>query len=128
MMDGNRSIGKFLRCLFGVLLTSASLAGAQQATAYKQTNIISDGVVPALVTDPNFVDPWGVSIGQAFWINTNVTGFSYVSDASGNIQFKATIPPASGTGTGSPTGTVFVSGAPAGSFMLSDGRPAVFLF
>jgi uncharacterized protein (TIGR03118 family) len=128
MKDGGRSIGKFLRCSFGVLLAGASLACAQQATVYKQTNIISDGAVPALVTDPNFVDPWGVSIGQAFWINTNVTGFDYVTDASGNIQFKATIPPASGTGPGSPTGTVFVSGAPAGSFMLSNGQRAVFLF
>jgi uncharacterized protein (TIGR03118 family) len=128
MMDGGRSTRKFLRCLFVVLLAGASLAGAQQATVYKQTNIISDGAVPAMVTDPNFVDPWGVSIGQAFWINTNVTGFDYVTDASGNIQFKATIPPASGTGTGSPTGTVFVSGAPAGSFMLSNGQRAVFLF
>lgn len=127
-MDGSRSIGKFLRCLFGVMLAGASLAGAQQTTVYKQTNIISDGAVPALVTDPNFVDPWGISIGQDFWINTNVTGFNYVTDASGNIAFKATIPPASGTGTGSPTGTVFVSGAPAGSFMLSNGQPAVFLF
>jgi uncharacterized protein (TIGR03118 family) len=127
-MDGSRSIGKPLLSLFGILLASVSLAGAQQATIYKQTNIISDGAVPALVTDPNFVDPWGISIGQAFWINTNVTGFSYVTDASGNIAFKATIPPASGTGAGSPTGTVFVSGAPAGSFMLSNGKPAVFLF
>ncbi len=127
-MDGSRSIGKFLHGLFGILLAGVSLAGAQQATVYKQTNIISDGAVPALVTDPNFVDPWGISIGQEFWINTNVTGFSYVNDASGNIQFKATIPPASGTGTGSPTGTAFVSGAPAGSFMLSNGQPAVFLF
>ena len=127
-MDRSRSIGKFLHGLFGILLAGVSLAGAQQATVYKQTNIISDGAVPALVTDPNFVDPWGISIGQEFWINTNVTGFSYVNDASGNIQFKATIPPASGTGAGSPTGTVFVSGAPAGSFMLSNGQPAVFLF
>jgi uncharacterized protein (TIGR03118 family) len=125
----NGSMGKHLRGFsFGVLLASASLAGAQQATAYKQTNIISDGAVPAMVTDPNFVDPWGVSIGQEFWINANVTGFNYVTDASGNIAFKATIPPASAGGMGSPTGTVFVSGAPAGSFMLSNGQPAVFLF
>ena len=125
----NGLMGKLLPGFFcGVLLSTSSLAGAQQATVYKQTNIISDGAVPALVTDPNFVDPWGISIGQAFWINTNVTGFDYVTDASGNIQFKATIPPASGTGTGSPTGTVLVSGAAAGSFMLSNGHPALFLF
>src|SRR3954451_4239851 len=108
MIDTTTSVmGKHLRSFFSVLLAAASLAGAQQATTYKQTNIISDGAVPALVVDPNFVDPWGVSIGQEFWINANVTGFNYVTDASGNIQFKATIPPASGTGTGSPTGTVF---------------------
>jgi len=125
----NGLIGKHLPSfLCGALLASASLTGAQQATTYKQTNIISNGAVPALVVDPNFIDPWGLSIGQEFWINANVSGFDYVTDASGNIQFKATIPPASGTGTGSPTGTVFVSGAPAGSFMLSNGQPAVFLF
>lgn len=125
----NRWMGKHVPgLLFGFLFATTSLAGAQQATAYKQTNIISNGAVPAQVTDPNFVDPWGVSIGQAFWINANVTGFDYVTDASGNIAFKATIPPAAAGGTGSPTGTVFVSGAPAGAFMLSNGQPAVFLF
>ena len=67
------------------------------------------------------------AIGQAFWINTNVTGFSYVNDASGNIQFKATIPPASGTGPGSPTGTVATSGEPS-SFPLANHQPALFLF
>src|SRR3954452_8055490 len=129
MIDTTTSVmGKHLRSFFSVLLAAASLAGAQQATTYKQTNIISDGAVPALVTDPNFVDPWGISIGQAFWINTNVTGFSYVNDASGNIAFKATIPPATAPGTGSPTGTVATTGSPAGSFMLSNGQPAVFLF
>jgi uncharacterized protein (TIGR03118 family) len=114
-------------CL-ALLLAAGSLASAQQATTYKQTNIISDGAVPALVTDPKFVDPWGISIGQAFWINTNVTGLDYVNDASGNIAFKVTIPAASGTGTGSPTGTVATTTAPSGSFVLSDDWAAAFLF
>ena len=109
------------------LLAITSFAGAQ-ATAYKQTNIISDGAVTALVTDPNFVDPWGISIGQDFWINTNVTGLDYVNNAVGTIAFKVTIPAASGTGTGSPTGTVFTGAAPAGSFVLSDKASAQFLF
>ena len=111
-----------------VLLGAASLACAQQPTTYKQTNIISDGAVPALVTDASFVDPWGISIGQDFWINANVSGFDYVNDAAGNVAFKVTIPSASGAGTGSPTGTVVTTGAPAGSFMLTDGHPALFLF
>ena len=121
-------IGRSTSALLALLLAAAALAGAQQPTTYKQTNIISDGAVPALVTDPAFVDPWGISIGQDFWINTNVTGFDYVNDASGNVAFKVTIPSASGAGTGSPTGTVVTTGAPAGSFMLSDGHPALFLF
>jgi len=114
--------------LLAVLLAAASLACAQQATTYQQTNIISDGAVPALTVDPNFVDPWGISIGQELWINTNVTGFDYVASATGNIAFKVTIPLAAGAGTGSPTGTVVTTGAPAGSFVLSDGHSALFLF
>jgi uncharacterized protein (TIGR03118 family) len=123
-----KSIGRHLSAWLAVLFAAASVAFAQQASTYKQTNIISDGAVPALVTDSKFVDPWGISIGQEFWINTNVTGFDYVNDASGNIAFKVTIPSASGTGTGSPTGTVVTTGAPVGSFMLADGHPALFLF
>ncbi len=122
------TLGRHKIAVMAVLLAAAYLANAQQATTYQQTNIISNGAVPALVTDPNFVDPWGISIGQAFWINTNVTGFDYVNDASGNIAFKVTIPPASSPGTGSPTGTVVTTGSPTGSFMLSDGHPALFLF
>jgi uncharacterized protein (TIGR03118 family) len=121
-MGGKKSV------LLALLLAAASLACAQQPTTYKQTNIISDGAVPALVTDPSFVDPWGISIGQDFWINTNVSGFDYVNDAAGNVAFKVTIPSAAGAGTGSPTGTVVITGVPAGSFMLSDGHPALFLF
>ena len=122
------TMGGKMSALLGVLLASASLACAQQPTTYKQTNIISDGAVPALVTDPSFVDPWGISIGQDFWINANVSGFDYVNDAAGNVAFKVMIPTASGAGTGSPTGTVVTTGAPAGSFMLSDGHSALFLF
>jgi uncharacterized protein (TIGR03118 family) len=110
------------------LLAIASYADAQQAASYQQTNIISDGAVSAAVTDPTFVDPWGISIGTDFWINTNVTGLDYVANSSGDIAFKVTIPTYNGQGTGSPTGTVFTGAAPAGSFVLSDGNPAVFLF
>jgi uncharacterized protein (TIGR03118 family) len=121
-------MGMNKRAFLAVLLAIAPLASAQQATSYTQTNIISDGAVPALVTDTNFVDPWGISIGQDFWINANVTGFNYVNNAAGSVAFKVTIPSASGTGTGSPTGTVVTTGVPGGSFMLSDGWPAAFLF
>ena len=99
---------------------------AQTAGTYQVTNILSDGYVPALATDPKFIDPWGVSIGQAFWINTNVTGLNFVSKTDGSTVFKVTVPPSgAGAGTGSPTGTVFNS---TPGFALSNGSPAVFLF
>jgi uncharacterized protein (TIGR03118 family) len=107
-------------------LSLATAAGvAQTAGSYSLTNIISDGYVPATVTDPNFIDPWGISGPSDFWIDTAVTGYSYVNYANGAIQFKATIPAASGTGTGQPTGTVFNS---TSGFLLSNKAKASFLF
>jgi uncharacterized protein (TIGR03118 family) len=89
------------------------------------TNIILDGFVPATVTDPSFIDPWGVSGGDSLWIDTNATGFSYVNSIAGAIDFKSTIPSASGSGTGQPTGTVQNT---TNGFVLSNGAPGSFLF
>jgi uncharacterized protein (TIGR03118 family) len=104
---------------------AAAASVAQTAGSYSVTNIISDGYVPATVTDPNFIDPWGISGPSDFWIDTAVTGYSYVNYANGAIQFKATIPAAKGTATGQPTGTVFNS---TSGFLLSNGSKASFLF
>jgi len=106
---------------------SCGLAAAQTAGIYTVTNIISDGIVPATTMDAGFVDPWGVSGGNTLWINTNVTGFSYVTSVAGVLSttIKGVIPPASGTGTGQPTGTVQNTTT---GFILSDGTKASFLF
>jgi uncharacterized protein (TIGR03118 family) len=108
-----------------ILLPSVALA--QGSSSYVQKNIISDGSVPAQQTDPSLINPWGVSIGQEFWINTAGTGFSLVDDASGNKQFAVTIPPAnSGEPHGVPAGTVF---NPDGSVFNIPGKgSATFLF
>lgn len=101
-------------------------APAQTAGTYQVTNIFSDGFVPALATDFKFVDPRGISIGRAFWINTNVSGLDFVAKTDDSTAFKVTIPPTEGgAGTGSPTGTVFNS---TPGFVLSNGIAAVFLF
>ena len=120
------------KSLFALSLAATGLclpAAAQSGGAFNVTNIISDGSVPALVTDPHFINPWGISIGQDFWINTQATGLDYVALTSGTIPFTVTIPAVSGgtTATGSPTGTVFSSTA-AGSFVLPNGSKAIFLF
>jgi uncharacterized protein (TIGR03118 family) len=106
------------------LLPSTMLA---QSGSYTQTNIISDGSVPAQTTDPTLINPWGVSIGPAFWIDTAGTGFSLVEDASGNKQFSVTIPPAVATEkNGSPAGTVF--NADASVFTIPGSGSAQFIF
>jgi uncharacterized protein (TIGR03118 family) len=113
----------------GLLVSASTLCGvasAQSAGVFQSTNIISDGFVSATTTDPNFVDPWGVAGTNTLWIDTNVTGFSYLSSIAGVLgSFKAIVPPASGTGTGSPTGTVQNTTT---GFILSNGTKASFLF
>src|SRR5947209_2057370 len=63
-----------------------------QTSSYTQTNIVSDGSVPARKTDPTLINPWGISIGPELWINTAGTGFSLVEDAGGNKSFAVSIP------------------------------------
>jgi hypothetical protein len=118
---------RFLALLLGAT-TFCGLSAAQTAGTYTVTNLISDGSVTAATTDPNFINPWGVSIGPAFWINTQATGFDYVATATGTIPFKVSIPSATGvtTATGTPTGTVYM-GTSTG-FKLPNGSPATFLF
>jgi len=106
-----------------------SLAHAQAANSYTQSNLISDGSVKAQQTDTQLINPWGLAIGQQtpFWINTAGTGLSEVYDAGANKQFVVTIPAAAGSGkTGSPTGIVFNSSTT--DFALSQGSAAFFIF
>ena len=117
------------KSLLALLVATSSLtvaASAQTAGSYQATNILSDGSVTATVTDSQFINPWGVSVGPAFWINTQATGLDFVATATGTIPFKVTIPTAAGTGTGSPTGTIFSSSTT--NFKLPNGTAATFLF
>ena len=125
---GNRRLLS-LAVLLGAFASVCGLASAQTAGTYQATPIISDiaiaGATPTI--DAGFVDPWGISGGNTLWINTNVTGFSYLSSVAGVLgSFKAIVPPASGTGTGSPTGTI--QNTTASGFVLSNGTKASFLF
>jgi uncharacterized protein (TIGR03118 family) len=110
--------------LASLLLPSGALA---QSGSYTQTNIVSDGSVPAQKTDPTLINPWGVSIGPAIWIDTAGTGVTLVDDASGNNVFSVTIPPAvSSEKNGSPAGTVFNTDTTA--FTIPGSGSALFLF
>jgi uncharacterized protein (TIGR03118 family) len=118
----------FLAFTLSVAIFSLQTA-AQTAGAYQVTNLISDGSVPAAFTDPNFINPWGISDSGTWWISTANTGYNYVVGSTapvGSIKFKVIVPPASGTGTGSPAGSVTTAGATG--MILPDGTKASFLF
>jgi uncharacterized protein (TIGR03118 family) len=106
------------------------------ATEFQQTNLVSDVHGQAKTTDPNVVNAWGISEGNAsfptpFWISDNGTGFTSIySVPDAMLHLTVTIPPATGATTSAPTGQVFndtsgfdlknnPSGAPA---------PARFMF
>lgn len=106
-----------------------SLAHAQTANSYTQSNLISDGSVKAQQTDTQLINTWGVAIGQQtpFWINTAGTGLSEVYDAGAHKQFVVTIPAAGGSGkVASPTGIVFNPSTT--DFALPQGSAALFVF
>lgn len=81
---------------------------------YVQTNLVSNGYVSALVTDPNVVNPWGMtaSATSPIWIANQATSTSTLYSLT-NIEkgigspFVVTIPKTGTPGPQGPTGIVF---------------------
>lgn len=78
--------------------------------SFGQTNLVSD--IPGLAnfTDPDLVNPWGVSFssGSPFWVSDNGTGLSTLYNTQGVKQgLVVSILGPGGTGSGTPTGQVF---------------------
>jgi uncharacterized protein (TIGR03118 family) len=103
------------------------------AQRYTQTNLVSNTAGVAPVTDPQLINPWGLSraSGSPWWVSDNGTGFSTLYNGAGAKQpLIVTIPPADPnnkkTPTGTPTGTI-ANGSHT-DFLLAPGEPAVFLF
>jgi uncharacterized protein (TIGR03118 family) len=132
-------------------LTWVGVGGAQAAPAWVrhggnnvlQTNLVSDLPGVAAVTDPNLVNPWGISESSSspFWFADNNAGVSTLYQVPGAGGAPVTInplvvniPTPVATTGGTPTGTVFNSAA--GAFpvtgMNKSGQSAtalaVFLF
>ncbi|WP_213807481.1 TIGR03118 family protein [Granulicella sp. dw_53] len=125
---GSKAVTTTLAALALAIASLTLPATAQTGGAYKVTNLISDGSVPAVTTDANFINPWGMSASPTWWISAQATGFSYVAQATGVIPFKVIVPAASGlpTATGLPAGCIS-TGALTG-FLLPNGTKASFLF
>jgi uncharacterized protein (TIGR03118 family) len=102
------------------------------ATAYQQTNLVSDVAGLAPTTDPNLQNPWGVSQtpdGQ-FRVADNHSGVATLYNAAGQVVGSPiTIPtPPGGTPPSAPNGNVFNA---TSDFVISRGgksAPATVIF
>ena len=104
--------------------------GPQATTGFfTQTNLVSNGAVPADHIDANLVNPWGIALSPTspFWVADNGTGLSTLYNGSGTPQaLVVTIPPpAGGVSPSAPTGIVFNSST---TDFLVTGGAAHFLF
>jgi uncharacterized protein (TIGR03118 family) len=87
----------------------------QPRMTFAQTNIISDGFVGAMHTDPNLINPWGVSFSSTgpFWVSDAGAGVTTIYKGDGTafpvadhtVIDIAGVPGQAGNGT--PTGQVF---------------------
>ena len=127
------------RRAFPATAFAVSLALASPVIAapndYSVTNLDSD-IAGAAHTDPNLLNPWGIAFNPNgfVWVANNHMGNSTLYDGNGVVQsLVVTIPPASGTGKGSPTGITYngtndftvVTNAPPSN---ANPTPARFIF
>lgn len=114
--------------LSGVAIAFGAGTGSS-SNSYLQHNLVADTPGVADVTDPHLVNAWGISEGPTspFWISDNGTGLTTVYNTSGAIlPLVVTIAPPTGqSGTAAPSGQVFNN---TQSFLLANGKPAVFIF
>lgn len=107
-----------------MLIGSLVIIPATAKQDYKQTNLVSDIPGLAKFTDPNLVNPWGLtrSSTSPWWVSDNGMGVSTLYDGTGSPRsLIVSIPP---TGS-SPTGTIFNGGL---GFEIVLGKPARFIF
>jgi uncharacterized protein (TIGR03118 family) len=87
----------------------SNLAWAACGRSYSATTLVKN---TGKKGDQQLINPWGIAYSPTgpFWLADEGSGLSTLYDGSGNKQsLVATIPPASGTGTGTPTGLVYNS-------------------
>src|SRR5208282_2935454 len=105
------------KCVSLLVVGLALLPSVTKAQHYTQTNLVSDQAGVAPVTDPNLVNPWGLSRSSTsfWWVSDNNAGVSTLYTGAGAIipingTGIVTIPPPKGAPAGfvsAPTGTVF---------------------
>jgi uncharacterized protein (TIGR03118 family) len=110
----------------------SSFGGSAQAAAYLQTDLVSDIPGLATITDPNLVNPWGVShtLTSPFWVSDQGAGVAtlYNVPTGGPVSQAALVVsiPNTGAPPRGPTGQVFNS---TSSFVVpGTSTAALFIF
>src|SRR5229473_4759513 len=97
--------------LFAAVLGLMLSLGSSTAFAQHYVkSVLVKNLAPAKHVDPQLVNPWGLVYGPGspFWISDQGSGLSTLYDGTGVKQsLVVTVPPATGTGKGSPTGIVY---------------------
>jgi uncharacterized protein (TIGR03118 family) len=121
------------------MATDNSSPAAQDLLAMPvlQTNLVSDGFVPANNIDPHLVNPWGISFSATgpFWVSDAGAGVTTIYNSGGTPfpvagQTAIDIGVSEGTTRAAiPTGQVF-NGGTSGFTISEDGHSAssIFLF
>jgi len=120
----HRQLVRTLPLTLGLLVSLISITASAQ---YTSINLDSNQSGKARHTDPLLINPWGLAYapGGAFWVSDAGSGYSTLYDGQGNPQpLQVVIPPASGSGLGSPTGIVYNGSQ---EFQI-DTWPSAFIF
>jgi uncharacterized protein (TIGR03118 family) len=144
MILGKRLVA-WTACL-AIVTAVAGHARADEDDGYTQTNLVSDGAVAAKFTDPNLLNPWGISFIPGlspFWVSDNNAGVSTLYDGMGSpfpapatplvVDIPLPTDPTHGGRGGAPTGQVAnltILTATPGFFLGPAGAfgPAFFIF
>lgn len=116
----NRSVSVLAPCLISAAVLCL-LPGTARA-GYVQTNLVSDISGDAAVTDPNLLNPWGISFSPTspLWVSDEAANVATLYSSAGVINSRVVTVP------GGPTGQVFNS-AGTGNF-LDGGTASSFIF
>jgi uncharacterized protein (TIGR03118 family) len=129
-MNSRNRCGSVLIAIVAALLCLPAFAYSQ---SYVQSNLVSNSSsMPAVTTDPNLVNPWGMVQGPStpFWVSDQVTNLSTLYTGNGTKTPLNVGVPAIGTEpVNGPAGIVFNSdmGFPLGTTGTST-VPSLFIF
>jgi uncharacterized protein (TIGR03118 family) len=98
------------------------------ADSFAQINLVSNVPGLAAVTDPNLVNPWGVSFSATspFWVSNQGSGTATLYNGLGTPNAIVVSIPAGANPPSGPTGQVF-NASPAGQFLVGATK-ASFIF